>query len=102
LAAAERNPWLKRVFFGTAMERELDNRVAEDPLLRRYGVRGLSGSGPDYQSKGGMTFELTTDNPSTVAEHAGRPNAATHIVTYPALTKDQAFGNKGTGQKPVF
>lgn len=85
LAALDRKPWLVRCFFGTAMEREVDDLVANNPLMQQHGVTGQSGGGPDYAG-GGMTFELTTSNPNTVTTHAHRGNAAQDgMVTYPPL-----------------
>jgi hypothetical protein len=89
LDAANEKPFLKRVFFGTAVERELDQLVRNDPTLNgRTAVQ--SGSGPDYtDSKTGRNYDVTTDNPATVAEHKARGYPNLLVLTYPALTDTQ-------------
>jgi RHS repeat-associated protein len=88
--ATKKKPFLKRCFFGTACERELDALVKADPELDGA-VKVRTGPGSDYIGKDGTRYDLTTDNPATVAAHAARtgPNAIDQILTYPALTQAQ-------------
>ncbi len=99
----DEKPFLKRAFFGTAVERELDRLIGEDlaGMELEGRVEQRSGPGPDYTDTrpaddGSVrTYDVTTDNASTLAEHERRrtTNAAyehTVFLTYPALSEEEA------------
>ncbi len=90
LEATEEKPFLKRCFFGTAVERELDALVKADAELDGS-VKVQTGPRADYKGADGTRYDITTDNPGTVAAHEARTgdNKIDVVLTYPALTQAQ-------------
>jgi len=67
--AAAKNPWLQQINNGKAMER----LVSQFKEIKQFFVYRGGSNAPDFVGKSNQLFyELTTTNPSTIANHLGR------------------------------
>jgi len=86
-------PWLARMFFGSALEREMAQKLKGDVDLEHN-----TGAGPDFvDPKTGEIYDVTTDNPRTMRTHERRHDNNPHLyptvpnlITYPSLDNDEA------------
>ena len=75
----EHAPWMTRIHFGNALERD----VARDPAVMDE-LEHVGGAGrPDFTDAAGRGYEVTTSNPGTVAAHLLRDYVdPTRLATY--------------------
>jgi hypothetical protein len=86
LEAATREPWLNRVHGGNAIERFLADNLEVTSRFEHLGGAGR----PDFVGlHDGLPYEVTSDNPATVASHLRRDYVAPdRLITYPGLPSD--------------
>ena len=98
----EKGAWLKRMFFGSALEAEVAEMVRDDPALADR-LQHNTGKGVDFTDRQGGTYDITTDRLGSIQEHQDRvrtkPDLYTEqpvVVSYPSLD-DKTINNTWEG-----